>query len=311
MAKAPSKGTVTERLEIYRRTDMSTGKEELFYENGDGDEKALGSASGVSPHSTSHGDGASDEVIDSVAPSTLSFGMTPDPGATLNKASPVAHEHGMPADPVPPHEAAGDPHPVYATDTALTTHEGAADPHVGYQKESEKGAVNGYASLDAGGTVPDAQIPAAIARDTEVTSAITTHEGAGDPHPGYALDSHSMASHSDDGALAVKNTVGTGDIDNDAVTYAKIQNVTDARLLGRSAGSSGDVQEITVGSGLSLSGGALSATGGAGTDPPEGSYAPGSYTIATEKFRNAVKRQQFTTTQRLTIQGTGRLSIQN
>lgn len=51
--------------------------------------------------------------------------------------------------------------------------------------------------------------------------------------------------------------------------------------------------------------------GGGGSDPPEGSYAPGSYTIATGKFRNAVKRQQFTTTQRLTIQGTGRLSIQN
>lgn len=40
-------------------------------------------------------------------------------------------------------------------------------------------------------------------------------------------------------------------------------------------------------------------------------YAPGSYTIATGKFRNAVKQQQFTGTQRLTIQGTGRLSIQN
>jgi len=41
------------------------------------------------------------------------------------------------------------------------------------------------------------------------------------------------------------------------VTYAKIQHVTDARLLGRSAGTAGVVQELTVGSGLSLSGGAL------------------------------------------------------
>lgn len=54
--------------------------------------------------------------------------------------------------------------------------------------------------------------------------------------------------------------VSTTKIANDAVTYAKIQNVTDNRLLGRSAGSSGDTQEITVGSGLSLSGGALTAT---------------------------------------------------
>lgn len=50
-------------------------------------------------------------------------------------------------------------------------------------------------------------------------------------------------------------------IANDAVTFAKIQNITDARLLGRSAGSSGDAQEITVGTGLSLVAGALTGTG--------------------------------------------------
>lgn len=41
------------------------------------------------------------------------------------------------------------------------------------------------------------------------------------------------------------------------VTYAKIQHVTDARLIGRSAGTNGVAQEITVGAGLSLAGGAL------------------------------------------------------
>jgi len=50
-------------------------------------------------------------------------------------------------------------------------------------------------------------------------------------------------------------------IANDAVTFAKFQNITDSRLLGRSAGSVGDMMEITVGTGLSLSGGTLSATG--------------------------------------------------
>jgi hypothetical protein len=58
---------------------------------------------------------------------------------------------------------------------------------------------------------------------------------------------------------AVKSTA-TADIDNDAVTYAKMQNVSSAsRLLGRgSAGGSGDVEEITLGSGLSMSGTTLS-----------------------------------------------------
>jgi hypothetical protein len=53
-------------------------------------------------------------------------------------------------------------------------------------------------------------------------------------------------------------------IANAAVTYAKIQNVTDARLLGRSSGSAGPPIEITAGAGLSLSGGVLSTSGGSG-----------------------------------------------
>lgn len=54
-------------------------------------------------------------------------------------------------------------------------------------------------------------------------------------------------------------------IANQAVTYAKIQNVTDQRLLGRSAGSAGTVQEISIGSGLQLSGGILASTSGGGS----------------------------------------------
>lgn len=48
------------------------------------------------------------------------------------------------------------------------------------------------------------------------------------------------------GALATKSTIGTTDIDADAVTYAKIQNVSATdRILGRSSSGSGDVEEIT------------------------------------------------------------------
>jgi hypothetical protein len=61
---------------------------------------------------------------------------------------------------------------ITATQTELNAHKGAADPHAQYQKESEKGAAGGYASLDGGGTVPDAQLPATITRDGELAASI-------------------------------------------------------------------------------------------------------------------------------------------
>lgn len=67
-------------------------------------------------------------------------------------------------------------------------------------------------------------------------------------------------------------------IPNDTVTYAKQQNVSAAsRLLGRgSAGGAGDPEELTIGSGLSLSGTALSATaGGSGINQLTGDVTAG------------------------------------
>lgn len=52
-------------------------------------------------------------------------------------------------------------------------------------------------------------------------------------------------------------------IKNDAVTYAKMQNVSAAsKLLGRGDSGSGDPQEITLGTGLAMTGTTLSASGG-------------------------------------------------
>jgi hypothetical protein len=66
-------------------------------------------------------------------------------------------------------------------------------------------------------------------------------------------------------------TISTLCIANDAVTFAKMQNISENVLLGRASGAgTGDPGQITIGSGLAISGaGVLSATGGGGgmTDP--------------------------------------------
>ena len=51
----------------------------------------------------------------------------------------------------------------------IVDHIAEGDPHTGYQKESEKGQIDGYASLDGSGDVPNGQIADAIARDEEMT----------------------------------------------------------------------------------------------------------------------------------------------
>ena len=73
----------------------------------------------------------------------------------------------------------------------------------------------------------------------------------------------------DKGDLTVSGTGTIYTIDDDVVTYAKMQNVSAAsKLLGRGDSGSGDTQEITIGTGLAMSGTTLNGTG---VTPPGGS----------------------------------------
>jgi hypothetical protein len=89
---------------------------------------------------------------------------------------------------------------------------------------------------------------------------------------GAALVSSGGVSDGDKGDITVSGSGATYTIDNSAVTYAKMQNVSAvSKLLGRNSGTTGPPEEITLGSGLTMTGSTLSASGGGGvTDGDKG-----------------------------------------
>lgn len=122
-------------------------------------------------------------------------------------------------------------------DETVAEHVAQSDPHTQYQRESEKGAAGGYASLDGSGTVPDAQIPAAIARDAEVTAAIAAHEAAADPHTQYERESQKDQANGYLGANA-----------NARLASTRLEMAATNRLVGRSSAGAGASEEVTMAS---------------------------------------------------------------
>lgn len=99
-----------------------------------------------------------------------------------------------------------------------------------------------------------------------------TIQNAGTPLPARTnlnfLSDFVVTDDSGDDATDVAIAAFTGDVTkaqggtsltiaNDAVTFAKFQNISTSRILGRTTASSGDVEELTVSSPLTLTGGAL------------------------------------------------------
>ena len=122
----------------------------------------------------------------------------------------------------------------------------------------------GTPSVDVTGTVDGGSItlgPQSVQLTSLYAQADQTivGNGLGSSASPVALDASADFAFTPTTFLIKAAAVTTAKIANSNVTYAKIQDVADARLLGRSQGAAGVVQELTVGSNLTLSAGALNA----------------------------------------------------
>lgn len=168
---------------------------------------------------------------------------------------------------------------------ALTSagHLAAADPHPQYALDSEKAAANGIATLDGTTKHVSSQIPFGVLANT-VTQG---------------NDSRLSDSRAPSGAAS-------GDLGG---AYPS-PTVTQARGLRETAGPTTlTLGAVADGEFLKRSGATVVGATSAAADPTQGSYAPGSFTIATGKYAIMSRRLTMTGTQRLTGQGTGCLRV--
>ena len=239
-------------------------------------------------------------------PTTQAFGDAAAAGTGTNPPAADDHKHGMPANPVTAHEAAGDPHPGYLTAAegnaayeatgAVSTHAAAGDPHTGYRLES---ADHTHATTGLqGGTVAHSDLTGLTTGDPHtqyaLDSDLTTHAGAADPHTGYRLESadHTHATTGlQGGTVAHSALTGIGADDHHARQHSSTSTLDHTFPGGTTTFLRAD--------------GTYAAPTAAAADP---SYSPGSFTVVTETGRY-IPKLQMTTTQRATLEGTGRLII--
>jgi len=130
------------------------------------------------------------------------------------------------------------------------------------------GTVTTSGSLTLGGTLSGVSLTTQVSGTLPVAnggSGVTTSTGTGNNVLSISptLTTPVLGTPT---SVTLTNATGlpTAGLLDDAVTYAKIQNVTTARLLGRATAGSGDTEEITLGTNLSFTGTTLNAAGGGG-----------------------------------------------
>ncbi len=107
---------------------------------------------------------------------------------------------------------------------------------------------------------------------TEQSSAPTS-PAAGKQRAYIRTSDHALVTVNSSGTVTPVGTAASGSITASGYTQST------AKLLGRSTASTGAIEEITVGSGLTLSAGSLTASGGGGSDVVQVASGAGSVTI--------------------------------
>lgn len=148
------------------------------------------------------------------------------------------------------------------------------------------------ADIDTG-TLDDARVPAGVARDSEVTTAISDHAAAANPHPTYLTQAEGDAAYDAIGAAAAA-AAASQPLDSDLTAITALTTTAFGRALLELADAA------ALGANHSHAG---------GSDPFIGSYAPGSFTVPTGDYTNIIQRLILTTTERVTLEGTAQLRI--
>jgi hypothetical protein len=136
---------------------------------------------------------------------------------------------------------------VAATDTILEAIQKLDGNLDAKQSTSEKGAANGYASLDGATKVPYSQIPTGLSAGSVAAADNPLLVGALQKNDNLAsLQSASTArTNLGLGSLATLNSVGEANITNSSVTFAKIQNVSPNSFVANPTGSNAAPQNVS------------------------------------------------------------------
>lgn len=223
------------------------------------------------------------------------------------------------------HEVQPDPHPVYMTPAEHTAVGDGSPHHAAVTISSELDAVlalstqaldldtqtankvfagptTGSAAKPTMRALVDADIPASIARDSEVTSAVSTHEGASDPHPGYTT-------------TAEATTIADTEADSKVATHAAASDPHIGYQKESEKDAAGGYPSLDVSTKVPIAelptgtGGSQVALGNHTHAASPQPYDQGAVTVTDGHFLLLAKRHTLSGTDRLTLEGTGRLVI--